>query len=79
MTKTLNSPLTIHCSNHSKELLLYLAGETVCVAESALSYFLSSLIFQMVEIAGLLMGRLCFDSKQTSSAFSGYGELTGNV
>lgn len=50
MTKTPHSPIIIHSSNHSVERSLYLAREAVCAMESMLSYFLSSLVFQMVEI-----------------------------
>lgn len=50
MTKTLPSPVIIQSSNHSDEQWLYLAGEAVSAVENTLSYFLCSLVFQMVEI-----------------------------
>lgn len=50
MTKTLNSPLIIHSSNHGTEWSLYLVAEGVCALENMLSYFLGSLVFQIEEI-----------------------------
>ena len=58
-------------SNYSGERSLYLAGRGVCAAESTMSYFLRSLLFQMEEIncMGPWNAPFCFGSKQTSQLF----------
>ena len=58
-------------SNYSGERSLYLAGRGVCAAESTMSHFLRSLVFQMEEIncMGPWNAPFCFGSKQTSQLF----------